>query len=159
MNTKEVFRVAHRFWTKVETSKTCWEWTGTLLGKGYGGFSFQGKMMTAHRFIWTMEKGPIPDGMCVLHHCDNMRCVRPSHLFIGSVQDNIDDRNEKGRTARGTNTGQWKLTDEQCEEIRKSPERGIDLAKKYGVTHDHISRIRNGRQRFHRTNSDLQASS
>src|SRR5574341_1528919 len=84
-----------RFWRRVQKTDTCWFW---LTGSGtYGWFSFEGKALGAHRMSWILAHGPIPKGMCVLHHCDIPRCVRPDHLFLGTHSDNMRDMWAKGR--------------------------------------------------------------
>lgn len=91
-----------RFWSKVDKSGECWTWTAALRGSnGYGQFWDDGPVF-AHRFSWVMAVGPIPSGMLVLHKCDNPRCVRPEHLFLGTHLDNARDRNAKGRQSRGS---------------------------------------------------------
>jgi hypothetical protein len=90
------------FWERVDkdTSPTgCWLWTG---GKnhGYGRISFNGKNFLAPRIAWEFTNGPIPDGLDVLHRCDNPPCVRPDHLFLGTLKDNYDDMVQKGRKAQ-----------------------------------------------------------
>ena len=65
----------------------CFEWTGVFSG-GYG--SLKGR--PAHRFSWELYNGPIPDGMQVLHKCDNQKCVCPNHLYLGDDSDNGVDR-------------------------------------------------------------------
>lgn len=85
---------SERFWSKVLSGDGCWEWTASKDRKGYGKF---GPTKSAHRVSYELERGPIPSGLFVCHHCDNPSCVRPSHLFLGTVQDNVDDMISKGR--------------------------------------------------------------
>lgn len=94
-----------RFWLKVDRSDTngCWEWTGTKRGYGYGAFAYQGVTVVASRFSYELHYGPIPDGMLVLHRCDNPACVNPSHLFLGTNKDNTRDMIDKGRQGFGGN--------------------------------------------------------
>ena len=92
--------VEQRFWAKVdkESPNGCWEWTAGLNGAGYGQFTmWPASPVRAHRFSWELRHGPIPDGLCALHRCDNRPCVNPDHLFLGTRGDNIRDCFSKGR--------------------------------------------------------------
>ena len=91
-----------RFWRHVDTSGDCWNWTGAI-ASGYGTFGLYPpkRMIGAHRMSWEIENGPVPDGLHVLHHCDNKICVKPAHLFVGTRQDNMDDAKSKGRFPTG----------------------------------------------------------
>jgi len=87
-----------RFWSKVNKTESCWNWTAGIRGKcGYGAFRLNGRTISAHRISYEVEYGKIPDNSCVLHKCDNRICVRPSHLFLGTLLDNIKDMDNKGR--------------------------------------------------------------
>ena len=122
--------------------------TGSSLkrGGGYAPFLYGGRIMNAHRVSWMLKHGEIPEGMLVCHHCDNPRCVRPDHLFLGTPRDNIQDMIKKGRDTRvrGMDHFHCKLTEEQVHEIRESNERGdcVRLARDFGVTPCTISHIR-----------------
>lgn len=83
-----------RFWEKVEKTPTCWLWLGAHNGK-YGKFWDGTKVVFAHRMAYELENGPT--NQLVLHSCDVPLCVRPSHLFVGSQSDNIQDCIQKGR--------------------------------------------------------------
>src|SRR5688500_9072371 len=87
-----------RLWAKTMQTPDCWLWPGRLDRCGYGtlGDGKKGNML-AHRAAWIVTHGPIPDGMKVCHKCDNPRCVRPDHLFLGTQHDNIMDCRAKGR--------------------------------------------------------------
>jgi len=88
--------------------------------------------------------------MEVCHHCDNPPCVNPSHLYVGTKQQNHDDMVRRGHQARGQKLPQTKLTDEQVREIRTLHASGVsqkDLVARFGVTKGHMSGIVNGRER------------
>jgi len=126
---------AERFWKKVEvgTPDACWHWTANKNNKGYGlfrpGASAQKRL--AHRISFAMSNGPIPDGLCVLHKCDMPSCVNPAHLFLGTMLENTQDMDRKGRRKtvisplnkpprlQGSKHPNSKLTEEEVIEIRK----------------------------------------
>jgi len=97
----------------------------------------------AHRHVWTVCFGDIPNGMEVMHTCDNKLCVNPEHLVLGTRKDNTIDAVKKGRMAN------QKLSDEQVKEIRNSKEMGVVLAKKYKVSPQLITNLRNRHCRKH----------
>ncbi len=94
-----------RFWESVDKSGECWLWIKATDRDGYGVTSTKNKkQVRAHRVSWEIHFGPIPDGLCVLHNCpggDNPTCVRPSHLWLGTNDQNMADRKAKGRYANG----------------------------------------------------------
>ena len=117
-----------KFWEKVDIKgkEECWNWLASKNKKGYGNFyvsigNSKDKHWSAHRMAWTLEVGKIPKGMQVLHHCDNPACVNPDHLFLGTNQDNVDDKMKKGRHGRllGESNPASKLTEEDVKLLRK----------------------------------------
>lgn len=110
--------IAERFWEKVRKSDGCWEWTGAM-AYGYGriGVAPGVSPAPAHRVSWELHHGPLAPGAVVCHRCDNRRCVRPDHLFIGSQADNMRDMHAKGRHAYGERDGTAKLTEAEAREI------------------------------------------
>lgn len=142
MKTRE--QLAERLWQDAEKRgpDECWPWTGADDGHGYG-MMFDTK---AHRASWEVHRGAIPDGLCVLHKCDNPACVNPRHLFLGTHQDNMRDKIAKGRAAgpRGTRCPHARLNEEQVRNIRQELSAGAghrQLARKYGVNHQAIGKI------------------
>ena len=138
-----------RFWSMVKKDgpDSCWEWQGYILRDGYGAFHFQGKRVTASRFAWILAFGEIPQGMCVLHKCDNPACVNPRHLFLGTQKDNMHDAVLKWRKS-GPHNGRTKLTWPQVDAIRllfKSGWSTRKLAKLFGVDHKTVWQIRAGK--------------
>lgn len=95
-----------RFWSFVDNPAAgCWEWTGGTTQFGYGAFRKDGRIqVNAHRYAWELTYGPVPVGLYVLHRCDNPKCLRPDHLFLGTHLENMADARAKGRT-RNANTG------------------------------------------------------
>lgn len=115
-----------RFWPQVHIPKdepnACWEWTGVKQKAGYGRIWLNGRFVGAHRVAWMIHhQKEIPDGMLVCHHCDNPSCVRPDHLFLGTVRDNSLDMMSKGRKPIffGEETSSNKLTDRDVLEMRR----------------------------------------
>jgi hypothetical protein len=93
-----------RFWARVRKGAGCWSWTGTVARVGYGVIgrgSRQEGLAYSHRLAYVLLVGPIPEGLYVLHKCDNRRCVRPDHLFLGTHLDNVADMVRKGRHRYG----------------------------------------------------------
>lgn len=145
-----------RFWSRVvkQDGDGCWEWQGSLNISGYGLISIDGKNELTHRFSWELENGPIPDGLYACHHCDSRICVRPSHIFIGTHMDNMQDMIAKGRDHKNPNVGeacpQSKLTNEAVLAIRSSVGVSKDeLAERYGVSRAAIVDVLMGRRWKH----------
>jgi hypothetical protein len=135
----------YRFAVKQGKDK-CWPWLGYSKRYGYIWDPNVGKCVLAHRKSYEINIGRIPDGMNVLHKCDNTLCVNPHHLFLGTQQDNMADKKNKGRTSSTVLPGELckhnTLTNKDVLEIRacKTPIR--KLAKKYGVSCSTIWRAR-----------------
>jgi hypothetical protein len=141
-----------RFLEKVQKTDSCWNWIGCKDAHGYGVIGaggHQARVLKAHRVAYEIFVGPIPEGLCVLHHCDNPVCLNPSHLFLGTQTDNIRDMRAKkrDRQLRGEHSGRAKLTWEQVQEIRaryrwQSHEFGsVALGQCYGVSAQDIMDI------------------
>jgi hypothetical protein len=126
----------------------CWEWKGTLNAKGYGRITSQGRRMYAHRYSWIVHRGDIPDGLCVLHDCDNAMCVNPDHLHLGTKEDNNREMAERNRSQSGSSRYNAKLDEGKVREIRTRYSTGTvsqhALARDYGVSAMAINRAING---------------
>jgi hypothetical protein len=127
----------------------CHEWIRGKDKSGYGMFYANGKTYKAHRVAYFMNKGD-PSELCVCHSCDNPSCVNPSHLFLGTVQDNNQDRHNKGRSKNKPTPGEAhnmaKLSNEDVLYIRSSLDcLQKDLASRYKVSVPTISNIQNGK--------------
>jgi hypothetical protein len=109
-----------RFWSHVEKTETCWLWKPAVKSGDYGRIRVKGRgaKVKAHVLSYTMHVGPIPDGLNVLHHCDNPPCVRPDHLFVGTHDDNMKDKVAKGRQGKGERMGLSKLNPDLVRAIR-----------------------------------------
>lgn len=157
-----------RFWAKVDRSGDCWEWTASKSQAGYGYFVLRGKTYKAHRLVVLDLLGKaLGPTEFVCHRCDNPACVRPEHLYVGSVQDNVDDmiardrhahgarhgsRLHPGCAARGERVNTSKLAAQQVIEIRARLSRGETqraLGRAYGVSQSAISKIARGKHWRH----------
>ena len=139
-----------RFWAKVDRTGDCWIWTASKKRFGYGRFMLHGRQWTAPRVAWVIVHGSIPEGLHILHRCDNPPCVRPDHLFTGTNADNVADKQAKGRarTAQGSLSGMAKLDEASVVAIRHAYASGDastpQLAREYGVTTGLIGAIIRG---------------
>lgn len=130
----------------------CWEYTGALNNKGYGTIkrypegSSERRTFSVHRYVYQHVVGGIPEGLLVLHKCDNPKCFNPSHLFLGTHQDNMDDAKAKGRMLGGPGAGKLTVDDERAIRHLYHAESCNQraLAKYFGVSQQHISRVVNG---------------
>lgn len=126
-----------RFWAKVAITANrdlCWNWVAGKEYGGYGMFGIRDIVYRAHRISWILAYGEIPDGLWVLHKCDNPSCVNPNHLFLGTAQDNVDDMLAKGRHPRGSGekSTYHKLSQEKADLIRERYATGDISMRKLG---------------------------
>lgn len=139
-----------RFRAKVapKNERGCELWIGMVNNKGYGTMAWGGKphrLRLAHRIAWEIANGPIPDGLFLCHCCHTPRCVAIDHLFLGTVKDNIADKQAKGRQSKGERHKSPKLTNAEVMEIRRlHKEEGhsqLALGRLFGVDQSTICRI------------------
>jgi len=144
------------FWRKVKRGSPdeCWLWQGGKRGQ-YGSARYNGRSLGAHQVSYILHYGPIPDGLDILHSCDNPLCVNPKHLRAGTHLENMRDMINKGRDrhphgeALPTNI---KLNDEKVREIRKLIVEGVshrEIGRRFGITDCAVSYIRNRKRWAH----------
>ena len=126
------------------TESGCLIWIGAVGKSGYGTIGHKGRTKKVHRLAYQEYKGVIPQGMHVLHKCDIPCCVNADHLFLGTNNDNIKDRNTKNRSAKGEKIATSKLTESKVREILKDNDIHQNIASKHGVTRSTISHIKRG---------------
>ena len=132
----------------------CWYCSAGGEESRYGTIWHDGHNISNHVASWLVHNGAVPQGLCVLHHCDYMRCVNPEHLFLGTLADNNTDRHNKGRSdvRIGELNPSAKLTEFAIREIRKMLEEGYApafIAEQFGVTRVTISQIKTGKRWSH----------
>lgn len=152
------------FWANVGVTHedTCWEWKLWRDKDGYGHVRWNKKGVLAHRKAWELARGSIPDGLCVLHSCDNPPCCNPAHLHLGTNVENTRESVEKGRRATGNRNGSRrhperlvrrfgdtnpaaKVVDSTIAAIRAAYVPGRvrqkDLARQFGVSQSYVSLV------------------
>lgn len=145
-------RISERLWARVKKSPGdgCWLWQGGggRMGHGQLAVTIGGKFYNfyTHRLAWFLEHGSLPvPPLCVLHRCDVPKCVRPSHLFAGTLADNLEDARQKGRLVEGRHL--IKVDDDALVDILTNyvpRKNGKALAAKYGISLVHLSRLVHG---------------
>jgi hypothetical protein len=144
-----------RFWFYVQKSSGCWLWTAGTFGGRYGQFRAGKQKVRAHRAAWLLAGKTIPAGLILCHRCDNAKCVRTSHLFLGTDADNARDRDLKGRTSKRPTTrlpGELnpaaRLTEQQVAEIRRRNVGGESqrtLAAAFNISQSQVGNIVRGK--------------
>lgn len=131
-----------------EPNTGCWLWGGNTVNGGYGQFKVDGHPYLSHRISYKIHIGEIVGNLNVCHKCDIPSCVNPDHLFLGTQLENMIDRSNKLRQARGNSIGVSKLTNSMVGEIKQLLAMGLlhkAVAKKFGVTRSVITKIKNGK--------------
>ena len=140
-----------RFWSKVDRTGECWNWTGCTDKDGYGRFWWDSKerSIAAPRAAIMVEGGDIPSGMMVCHTCDNRLCVNPNHLYLGNAQSNMSDKMQRGRhkVSLGSKNGKATLDESTVKSIRRryaNGEKQADIMRDLGISrqlvHDIVRR-------------------
>jgi hypothetical protein len=136
----------HSFVEKVQPADDadgCWIWRGAVGSDGYGRVRRAGVTYAAHRFAYTLFKGPIPEELCVMHRCDVPLCVNPTHLVLGTKADNSQDMLRKGRGG----LTEPKLTYDEVHEVRRMLAAGSTKAavcERFGICRSTVQDIESG---------------
>lgn len=148
-----------RFWNLVQKGDGCWQWLGSKTRGGYGMFGVSRPHwhnVIASRHAYTLTYGEIPSGFDVCHRCDNPSCVNPSHLFLGTAKENMQDAARKGRMRpprlKGEEHPHAKLTTAQVVEINRraaAGERQASLAREFGISAVTVCQIVKGNRWVH----------
>lgn len=150
---KRLQTIEDRLNSYIDKTGDCWVWTRDTYNYGYGKLSIgKSKQIRAHRYMYEKTYGEIPKGMNVLHKCDNPKCVKPEHLFLGTQKDNVSDMMRKGRggyrSFKGEEHVNSKLKDVDIIKIKDLWNSGLflqrEIAEQMGVSQQVISKIVNG---------------
>ena len=127
-----------RIVSRLDPDGECLVWTGTRTKGGYGQLFLKerGGLLYLHRLVFSLLNGPIPEGMVVMHTCDNRACANPAHLRLATQKDNLRDMAKKGRAAFA------RLTPEAVLRIREDGRSHTQVARAFGVHRDTIRLIR-----------------
>ena len=138
---------------KVDQGTGCWNWTGTIAGRGYGQLTVNGEQVYAHRFAYQWFTGEDPNDFHVCHRCDNPSCVNPDHLFLGTRKDNMQDASAKGRMRnggrQGTANAAARITEDDVKAIRSAVGLQKEIAERFGVSRMIVSKIKTRRTWSH----------
>lgn len=150
---KEDINRRYRFYKHVNIGwpNVCWEWNGPFFSKKlplrgqfwWGEINGKDKTVSASRAIWIIENGEITNGLHVLHRCNNSKCVNVSHLYLGTHENNMRDRDECGRTSKGAHRYNFLRTEEltnKVKEMRSKKTKIADIMSELGVSRNTIYR-------------------
>lgn len=134
--------------------EACWIWNGYKQASGHGQFRYRSKTIVAYRFSYMLKYPDFDQSLCVLHKCDNGACINPTHMFLGTMTDNMADKVAKGRQSKGLSNTGW-LLETEVEEIKKLYQTGKytqqELGRRFKVNASQISKIINGHRWGHLT--------
>ena len=153
-----------RFWNNVVVltyDLGCWLWVSRTNEDGYGRTDWKGRSTFAHRVAWELKNGPIPDGLQVLHKCDNPPCCNPDHLFLGTNLDNVKDKISKGRMQRpfGDNAPNTKILSKdilQIVEMWNARNTTEEIAQRFNVHRETIRAVLKRVGHFYPKNSPIE---
>lgn len=128
-----------------QKTDTCWIWTKRKDKDGYGVYRTK-TQRRAHRVAYEIAYGPIPNGLVVMHSCDNPSCVNLGHLHLGTPRENNDDKMRKRRHAYGSRIGVSKLSEAEVKEIRDlfGTISTMEIGRRYGISGAHALRVARG---------------
>jgi len=130
-------------------SNGCWQWQGSKNPDGYGRIRFNKQVLLIHRVAYELHVGTIPKGLHVLHSCDNPSCCNPKHLRLGTNYDNVQDRQNKDRQAKGIGHGRHKLSECDITEIKKLYATGNytqqEISEIFHISRSHTCNILNNK--------------
>lgn len=130
---------------EINEQTQCSEWQGYLTQKGYGRIRYDRNWTEVHRATWQYHNGPMPAGAHVLHKCDNRKCCAPSHLYLGTNEQNIQDKLERDRSGKSLNIA--KAT--RIKELLAAGVSQASIAEEFGVGQPTISKIKMGKSWKH----------
>lgn len=147
------------FFEHVNVTPDCWIWNGPRTTLGYGRPRILGRKTLAHRISWEIFRGTIPEGLGVLHRCDNPLCVNPDHLEIGDQKKNMMDATARGRLDsqkhpekyNGEKSNFARLTVEQVRAVKEAllTKRQCDVAREFGLSKQIVFEIKSGKSWRH----------
>lgn len=136
--------VREKFEANFDRTDGCWEWKGTIDGYGYGVLDHNYKRYRGHVLALEFDGRPVPAGMMGCHHCDNPKCVRPSHLYPGTEQDNANDASSRNRLSKGSAHHMSKLSEDDVRKMRALDLPYAEIARRFGVSRITASRAVRG---------------
>jgi hypothetical protein len=152
LSSQEQFEyMKNSFYKKIIKKEGCWDWSVGRTGSGYGVIYLGRNQKLIHRVSWLIHHGEIPKELWVLHKCDNPICSNPDHLYLGTPQQNTNDKIARGRLnlKYGEDRSHSKLKNYQAKEIKEKLLKGIhekELSKEYSVHVNTIRDIKMGRR-------------
>ena len=132
------------FWSRVKRGQRCWVWSGPVNAGGYGQLTVNGVNYISSRVAYELHFQKSPGDLFVCHRCDKRNCCRPEHLFLGTNMDNVTDMIQKGRTCKGSDRPNSKLTAHQVRVIRSLSWTQKKIAARFGISQSHVSGIKSG---------------